>query len=303
MKRFLPTIILVVVCIAGFWYASSQNFFKKEEEATTKPLVTVKKEDITAFSLKTGTDTVELQLKDNVWSMSKPSALPLSTMDVDGWTSSFVSLTQDGEVDANPSDLAGFGLANPASEYTVTLKNGSTQTVQVGNPLPIAGYSYVKLKDAPNVYKLSDTTLQGLQKQAIDFMKKMPIEFTYSDVQSLVMTWNGASKTLTKSDTTKTASESTWKFGEKELQGTDATAVLDKALLLSTDQLAKPASQVTAGAPELKVDVKQSKEGKETTESYTGKVDGDNVWIVKQGDTWAYAVAKTTVQEMFDALQ
>lgn len=303
MKRFIPTIILVIICIGAFWYASSQSFFKKEEVQTTKPLVTVKKEDITAVKLKNGTDLTEIQRKDGQWTMTQPSALPLSAFDTDSWTSAFVSLTQDGEVDANPADLSGFGLQTPTQEYEVALKDGSAKTVQIGAPLPIAGYYYAKLKDAPTVYKISETSVQSLAKKPIDFMQKMPIAVSYSDVQSVSLKWSGASKTLTKSDATKTASESAWKFGDKELTGSDATAVLDKILLLSTDQMAKPSSALKLDNPELKVELKLKKDGKDSMETYTGKVDGETVWIVKQGDTWAYAIPKTSIQEMFDALK
>lgn len=303
MKRFVPTIILVIVCIGAFWYASSQSFFKKAEESTAKPLVTVKKEDITAVKLKTGADNIEMELKDGKWTMSKPQAIPLSSFETDTWASSFVTLTQEGEVDANPTDLSGFGLQTPAQEYEVTLKGGSVKTVQVGAPLPIAGYYYVKLKDAPNVYKVSETAIQGLAKTPMDFMEKMPIAVTYSDVLSVSLTWNGASKSLTKSDPAKTASESAWKFGDKELTGSEATSFLDQILLLSTDQLAKPSSSIKLDSPELKLELKQKKDGKDSTDAYTGKVDGETVWIVKQGDTWAYGVPKASVQDLYDALK
>ncbi|WP_127580258.1 DUF4340 domain-containing protein [Paenibacillus koleovorans] len=302
MKRFLPTIILVVLCIAGFIYASSQNFFKEEEEQTAKALLAIKEEDVTSYRIKTAADEVELQRKDAGWTMTKPSAMPLAPFEADGWLNGFISVTQEGVVDASPADLGKFGLASPTEEYEVTLKNGSKTTLQIGSPLPIYGYYYAKLKETAPVYKLPETSVRILQKTPLDFIQKMPINIGYNDLTGATVTWNGASKSLAKSDPAKTASESAWKLDGKEVTGTDATDYLDQILLFSTEELLKAASSLKLDAPELKLELKVKKDGKDSTETYTGKVDGESVWIVKQGDAWAYSIPKMTVEDMFDAL-
>lgn len=301
MKRFIPTIILVVVCIGAFWYASSHSFFKKEDDASQpKSLVSVKQSDITGIQIKQG--GVELQKKDDKWTITKPAAYPTNAYSGDSWAGAFAALTHDGEIEANPSDLAKYGLADPAQEFGVTLANGETKVVQVGSPLPIAGHYYVKLKDASHVYKVSEQQITSLQKDVQEFVDKSPFQMTYNEVSGVKMDWKGASKTLTKTDPSKSSTESAWKLGDQEMKGSDVEPILDKMLLMSSDQMVKAVSELKMEAPEMKLELKSTKDGKDTTVTYVGKIDGDRIWIAKQGDAWAYTVPVDTIQELFDKI-
>src|SRR5690606_24954548 len=153
------------------------------------------------------------------------------------------------------------------------------------------------------VYKVSESWLQGSDLDTIDFMQKLPVVAGFNDVVSVTVNWNGAAKTVVKSDPTKTVGDSIWKFGDKDLEGSAASTFLDKVILMSTNELVKPSSDVKQDNPELKLELKLNKDGAESTNSYLGKVEGETVWIMKTGDAWAYAIPKTKVQEMFDSLK
>lgn len=300
MKRFIPTIVLVVVLIGAFWYASSQSFFKKEEEEPlSKPLVTMKQEDIAGFKLKE--EGLEFQKKDGKWTMVKPAAMPIETSTVDSWLASFTALKHDGEVDANPANLSAFGLSSPTKEFEVTLTDGSVKTVQIGSPLPIAGHFYTKLKDAPAVYKLAEQQITTLQKDLMSFMNKSPFKLNYLDVVGVELQWKGAKKSLVKSDKTKTFNDSAWTLDGQEVKAGDIEPAVDKLLFAVTDQLVRPASEVKLDTAEFKLEIKFSKEGKESADVYAGKLENGYVWIAKQGEAWAYAVPDSEVQVIFDA--
>lgn len=301
MKRLIPTLVLVVLCIGGFWYASSQNFFK-EKPKTAPTLVTVKKEEVASYSVKDGDTVIELQQKDGKWSMTKPSALPLDSSSVTGWIDSFNGATKDKTVDEAPKDLAQFGLDKPKQEFSVTLANGTTHKLSVGDPVAVQGFYYAMFSGSPEVFQLSESKVTALNKKPLDFMEKSPITMNYDQVSSLAVDWKGQKWTLTKTEPDKKSYEAKWKLGDKDVTGTDAGNYLDKALFMSTQQLAKPVSEVKGlEAPELKIEVKESAgAGKETTSDYVGKVDGDNVWIAKQGGEWAYSIPASTVQELAD---
>lgn len=302
MKRFIPTIILVVVCIGAFWYASSQSFFKKEDDASKpKPVVAVKQDDITGIRIKQG--GVEMQKKDGKWALTKPAAYPTNAYSGDSWTGAFVALTQDSEIDANPSDLSKYGLSSPEQEFAVTLADGSAKTLQIGSPLPIAGHHYAKLKEAPAVFRVADDQIKGLQKDVVEFVDKSPFQMTYNEVSGVQMEWKGAAKTLQKVDVAKSSNESAWKLGDKELKGTDVEPILDKMLLMSSDQMVKAVSEIKMDAPELKLTLKSSKDGKETTSTYLGKVDGEQIWIALQSGPWAFSVPAASIQELFDKIK
>lgn len=300
MKRFIPTIVLVVVLIGAFWYASSQSFFKKEEEEpVSKPLVTMKQEDIAGFKLKE--EGLEFEKKDGKWTMVKPAAMPVETSTVESWLGSFTALKHDGEVEANPSDLSVFGLNSPTKEFEVKLNDGTVKTVQIGSPLPIAGHFYTKLKDSPAIYKLADQQITTLQKDLMSFMNKSPFKLNYLDVVGVELQWKGAKKSVVKTDKTKSFNESAWTLDGQEVKAGDVEPAIDKLLFAVTDQLVRPASELKLDTAELKLEIKFSKEGKESSDIYAGKLENGLVWIVKQGDSWAYALAETDVQVIFDA--
>ncbi|MDF2724579.1 MAG: hypothetical protein K0Q59_4254 [Paenibacillus sp.] len=300
MKRFIPTIVLVVVCIGAFWYASSKNFFK-EEDTTVKPmpLMTIKKEDISGIAISQG--GVELKKgSDGKWALAKPEAYPTNAYSGDSWTGAFAGLIQDGEIDANPTDLSKFGLSSPSQEFTATMADGSTKTVQIGAALPIAGHYYGKLKDQPNVYKISEEQLKPLQKTPEDFTDKSPFQMLFNEVTNVQMDWKGANRGIQKADTTKDANQTIWRLGGQELKGPDAESILDKILLMSSEEMVQKKSDIKMDAPEMKLVIKSLHEGKEVVSSYIGKIIDADVWIADESKPWAFTIPVGTIQELFD---
>ncbi|AFC27137.1 hypothetical protein PM3016_155 [Paenibacillus mucilaginosus 3016] len=301
MKRLIPTLVLVLLCIGGFWYASSKDFFK-EKPPETPALVTVSKQDVTGYTIKNGDTVVEMAQKDGKWTMTKPSALPLNDYEPGAWVDSFTNAKKEKTVDANPSDLAQFGLAQPNQEFTVTLKDGTKHTLSVGDPVAVQGFYYAKFGSSPEVFQLAEMHVTSLAKQPLDFMEKSPVKLNYEAVRSIAVDYKGGKWTLTKAETDKKSYEANWKLGDQEVKGADASAYLDKVSFLTTDQPAKASAEVKGlDQPDLRLEVKEADaEGKETAALYTGKLDGANVWIAKQGDAWAFSVPAASVQELAD---
>ncbi|NOU95160.1 DUF4340 domain-containing protein [Paenibacillus sp. LMG 31456] len=298
MKRLIPTLLLVIICIGGFWYASSKDFFK-ESKAPAASLVKVNKDEVASFTIKVADGEIELQRKDGKWTMSKPSPLPLNDYSADGWIESFNSLSKDKTVDANAADLAQFGLDKPSQQFKVTLNNGSSHTISIGAPVAIQGFSYAILSGSPEVFRLSDSQSKPLAMTPIDFMEKSPVKLEYDQIRSMSVEWKGQKWAITKTDTDKKAYESDWKLDEKVVKGPDANEYLSRLKFLSTEQPARPASGIKMNSPELKVEVKSvDASQKEITTVYLGKVEQDNVWFMKEGTEWAYAVPADSIQEL-----
>lgn len=299
MKRLIPTLLLVALCVGGYWYASSKDLFR-ENPAEVKTLVAaVKSQDVQSVTLAMdGKETALSRTDGDKWTMSKPRALPIDADLVTGWAESFNMLTYETKVEENAADLAKYGLDKPRRSYTLGFKNGSTRTVSVGNPLAIPGYSYVNVDGGKVVYQVSDQSLGNLAKQPVDFQVKGPVKFDYDKVTSMQITWKGESWTLSKTDKDKPAAEAAWKLGAKELKGADASPIMDSLLFLSTREEAQPAA--AASGADFTAVVTETDSGKESMATYTGRIDGDNVWIAKQGDAWAYAMPLQSIQELAD---
>lgn len=298
MKRLIPTLLLVIICIGGFWYASSQDFFK-EKKPEAAPIAKVKKEEVASYSVKTGDTELEMQQKDGKWTMSKPSPLPLNDYSANGWIDSFNMISKDATIDAEGKDLAKFGLDKPQQQFSVKLSNGTVHTLSVGNAMLVQGYDYAMFSGSPEVFKLSDSQVKSLAKTPLDFMEKSPVKLDYEQVRGLTVDWKGHKWTLTKTDVDKKSYEANWKLGDQEVKGADSSKYLDKLQFLATEQLAKKAADVKLNAPELRVEVKTADTaGKEATTVYVGKLDGEQVWIAQEGGEWAYAVPSASIQEL-----
>jgi hypothetical protein len=312
MKRLLPTLLLVIVCIGGFWYASSQSFFKDKTVVNEKKLVVLKAADIQAIQLQAKNalssvspdavfDLTELTKKAANWEMIKPAAYPVNSFSVDSWNEAYAALTYEGIVEESPTSLADYGLDKPQQYFQVTLKDGTIKKLLIGNALPIEGHVYAKFADAPKVFDVSDTLLAGLKKQPLDFVNKNAVMVKYDNVKSIQMEWKGAKWLLEKAQADKTVFESTWKLDGKERKANEGTAILDKIVALSTVVLPKAAAEVKMDEPELRITITESEAGKDTVSTFTGKIDKDNVWITKQGGAWAFSVPIASVQEAFDS--
>lgn len=300
MKRFIPTILLVVICIGGFWYASSKDFFQEKKDEP-KSLITLKQEEVQSIHVKTEVQQIELARSGSGWEMKSPAAAPINTNQVGSWLDALGLVTWAKLVEDQVSNLANYGLDKPLGTYEVTLKDGSKKGLLVGAALPIEGFSYVQVEGSPAVYQVSDQSLSALSKEPVDFADASPVQFESDKVQSVKLTWKGQTWTLAKTDKDKVAAEANWKLGDKELKGAEANPLLDELIFLHSAVLPQPAAQKPTAGGELKVELGLSVDGKEVTEIYEGKLSQDQVWLTKQGGQWAYLLTAADIQKLADA--
>ncbi|CAH1215573.1 hypothetical protein PAECIP111891_04259 [Paenibacillus allorhizoplanae] len=300
MKRFIPTILLVVICIGGFWYASSKDFFQEKKDEP-KSLLILKQEDVKAVTVKTEEEQIELSRTTTGWDMQKPAAAPINSNQVDSWLDMLGLVTSTKLVEDQATNLAEYGLDKPVGTYEVTLKDGSKQGLLVGTALPIEGFSYVQVEGSSAVYQVSDQSLTSLNKTPVDFADTSPIHQENDKVQSVKLTWKGQSWTLSKTDKDKVAADASWKLGDKEMKGTEASPLLDQLIFLHTGELPQAAAGTPTTGGELKLEIAMTVDGKDVTDVYEGKLSGEQVWLAKQGGQWAYSLAAEDIQKLADA--
>ncbi|MNI15202.1 hypothetical protein D3C73_684940 [compost metagenome] len=301
MKKFIPTLLLVALCIGSFWYASSQDFFREKVEGP-KVLVTVNPADVRAISVQTLDNQVELKVSDQVWTMTKPSAMPINTYMVGNWVDALSLLTAEKVIEENVANLANYGLDQPMQVFKVTLQDGSTKAIEVGAALPIEGYYYAKVEGSATVYQVGEQALASLNKAPLEFMDSTPVKLDQDQVKSMKLTWKGQSWSLVKSNADKPAIEAGWKLGEKELQGSEASQLIGKLVFLSTSDPVKKAAEINLDASELAVEFVLAEDGTDSTRMYRGKLLEEQVWLSQQGEEWAYALPFADIQSLADQL-
>ncbi|NQX61867.1 DUF4340 domain-containing protein [Paenibacillus qinlingensis] len=300
MKRFIPTILLVVICIGGFWYASSKDFFQEKKDEP-KSLLTLKQEEVQAVSISSEGGLTALNRTTNGWDMQKPQAAPTNANGVDAWLDALGLVTSTKLVEDQASNLVEYGLDKPVGTYEVTMKDGSKKGLLVGTALPIEGFSYVQVEGSSAVYQVSDQSLTSLNKTPVDFADTSPIHQENDKVQSVKLTWKGQTWTLSKTDKDKVAADAAWKLGDKEMKGTDASPLLDQLIFLHTGELPQAAAGTPTTGGEFKLEIAMTVDGKDVTDVYEGKLSGEQVWLAKQGGQWAYSLAAEDIQKLADA--
>ena len=308
MKKFIPTLVLVIVCIGAFWYAGSQHFF--QAKTPEKNLIKVKKDDITTFTVHSAKSKQDLVFakSSGKWAMTAPDGIPLDATSVDAWLNTISSLTYENIVEQKAQDLAGFGLASPAQQYRIKLADGTDKVLLVGDEMPVSGFHYVKLQGSSAVYKMADASIDQLNQDELYFLNKDATSFSYPQFISLDFSWQGQAWKLQKADAKKSIYDTDFKLGDKTLPNTDGSNLVDKFLFLQTDQMVKPADQVSVDQPDFTVqltlqDTSQGSGGNPQTLQYTAKLDKDTVWIKGQNAKWAYGVPLKSVQDIVRAFQ
>ncbi|MGZ9583460.1 DUF4340 domain-containing protein [Paenibacillus marinisediminis] len=335
MKKWMPTLVAVVLCVGGFWYAASQDFFR-EQSAEDVPLLKVEADQITSFTLKQAKEEVKLVKDNENWKMELPQAYPINQYGVDNWINNFVELSLQSLVEEQAADLEKYGLSSPSASYEVTLKDGKTIQLDIGDAAPIAGEVYARLGGSEagggNVYALDEYEVASLNKDVLNFTANEPFEFVSDQVTDFEWSMNeksysavklkageeqaksadqtGQSEQAESSDQSKGTEQSDslkWKINKKELEATDVLAWLNDLRFQSATELPRLASEVVKGKEVMSLSITMDKlDGSSMSDiqskQYKGYLVEDNVWIVPEGSEWAIAIPKEKLDDLQHSL-
>ncbi len=244
MRKWIPTVLLLVVLGAGIIYAKSQNFFREQAPAA-RQLVQLTQGDITSFAI-TGKDgkSVELDQHDGKWSMSKPRSYPLNQYTLDNWLAAIQNVKLGDVVESSPKDVAKYGISATHDQVEIKTKNGDVRTFAFGDTLPSGDAVYV-LSDQKEIASVPIDTLSGLLLGVDDFTDTTP--FDWDDTKLSGIEWEGqnASWMLRSSGNSGTgdSASASWTLNGKSVAGDTATSLSQQIKNLASNQLcAKPPS-------------------------------------------------------------
>src|SRR5438067_12786289 len=125
--------------------------------------------DVTAVELKRREDTVRLTREGDGWELKSPVLARGDRARVDETLTTVLTAKADREIDPKPAALGDFGLDKPAAEVTLTLKDGKTVGLALGNKSPTGVWVYGREAGKPAVVALPDSVLREATKPATDF--------------------------------------------------------------------------------------------------------------------------------------
>lgn len=177
-KGLLIATAVLAVLAAAVWWSNRQK--KDEPESPAQPkLLSLKQDEITKIEiLRRGGETTRIEKgSDGAWRITAPEPLAADRSAIDSLVSSAAVLNADKVVEEKPQDLAVFGLKEPQARVVITLKDGKTRTVLLGDDAPVGGGGYAQADGDPRVYLLTSWVKGGLDKLAVDLRDKRILTF------------------------------------------------------------------------------------------------------------------------------
>lgn len=251
----------VLAVLAGLlWWSNRQQGKEGPTKDSSPKLLELKQDEITRIEiLRPGSETTRVEKgADGVWRITAPEPLPADKDAISSLVSSAATLNADKVVEEKPEDLSVFGLKEPHARVVITLKDGKSRTVLLGDDAPVGGGGFAQVDGDPKVYLLTSWVKGGLDKLAVDLRDKRILTYDRDRIVRVEVARKGESFEFSKN------AQGKWVISRPRFYRADSWNVDDfiRRLqdlkldpLLTSDQKADLAKQFRAGTPVVTVNV------------------------------------------------
>jgi len=232
--NFKTTLVLFIIMVVGIAAAIVlPKHVRPTEEAKLaqdKVFPDLKTNTATALEIKKGDLHIACEKKDDTWMLTEPLKDRADRTKVEAVLSACEFMRFKGVVKPRNGtvDLAEYGLDKPQAEVTVADRKGS-HTLLIGKAFTGIDSSgtaafgkdlYVKLKDEPTIYCVSDDILDDIDQKVNDFRYRHPFELLTHRVEKIVLNNDAGTAVIIKGD------DDTWRL-EQPADRADSTKVTD----------------------------------------------------------------------------
>jgi len=178
--------LIALLILGGVAYYVSRT----PPPSKTHQLFDIKPADIQSIKLESPSRDILLRRSsDKSWQMAKPILTRVESSAADEMASAIANLQIVGTADPNPTDLAPFGLEQPAVTVTVTTVNGTAEpSILVGKDAPVGGNSFIKLSNDPAILLVNSIFPSEVVKNADDLRSHELLTLKPADVNRIVIT-------------------------------------------------------------------------------------------------------------------
>src|SRR3989442_2259964 len=185
--------------VGGFYYVYEVRGAPGRERAETRKgrVFSAEATDVTGVELKRREDTVRLTRAGEAWELKSPVVARADRARVEETLTTVLTAKVDREIDPKPGALGDFGLDKPAAEVTLTLTDGKTLGLALGNKSPTGVWVYAREAGKPAVVALSDGALREATKPAAEFRDRTVLAFERGQVSGFDVTSQGETLAVT----------------------------------------------------------------------------------------------------------
>lgn len=181
-RRLIPYVVVFLI-LAGTYLGLRWHQAQKEtQEQQAKQIFNYQEAEITALTLKRGSEEVQLTRQGAVWEMTKPVKAKTDPETVGHLVRTLAELKK--ERDLGTGEAKTFGLDETALSLSFTAK-GEQHRLVVGEPVPGGRGHYARKDDGPNVLMISTGAREALNQQALSLRDKTLWAFDPAQVKAI----------------------------------------------------------------------------------------------------------------------
>src|SRR5205809_541490 len=199
--RWQTTTALAValLLVGGFYYVYEVRWAPDRERAETRKgrVFSAEATDVTGVELKRREDTVRLTRAGEAWELKSPVVARADRARVEETLTTVLTARVDREIDPKPAAPGDFGVDKPAAEATLTVKDGKTLGLALGNKSPTGVWVSAREAGKPAVVALSDGALREATKPATEFRDRTVLAFERGQVSGFDVTSEGETLAVT----------------------------------------------------------------------------------------------------------
>lgn len=317
LRKWMPTIIMVVILLLGVAYAYSQNFFQKDQTAPVEAKwVTFTPANVQQIEMQSSLDnakttttpaSITLENKQNLWHMRTPANYPTNAYAITDWLTTLQAATVHDIVEDSPTDVAKYGIDAQQPTIILTTSTGQQDKLYIGSKLPTDGYYYARLNKGA-IIQLSQQTVTDLSATAFYFVDTTP--FGWDDQYMTALSWTGQDQTnnwtLTHQANLEDPSQDRWTFDGHSISSEQASNLTDSIKNIPTDQLPTPASKLSSKSPLFTLRVTRTEGERTVNDTYQGFQSANNpayIDVVDSSQQWAYRLPTESIKQVMKVAQ
>lgn len=176
-KQKIQLLILAVVCllcVGAYFGARYLGNVEENEETETFTATDFSVSDVIEL-IVSGDYPLNFTKDNEVWKNAQDRNASISQSMVESLLTQIHHVTSDTCIE-NPEDLGQYGLDEPSMTITVTLKNGSSIILNIGDANGMTGDYYLQVEGNTSVYTLSPSVVSAFEKTPEDFIEETETE-------------------------------------------------------------------------------------------------------------------------------
>jgi hypothetical protein len=182
------SVVLAALAI-GLYVSNKQKAAEAAKPASTDTnpkILALNDADIRQIELKKkGADATVLSRQNGKWQLTAPQTYGADQDTANQLASAAANVSSDSVVEQKAADLANYGLDAPALEVDLTMKDGKSKELLIGQDVPAIGGAYAMLQGDPRVFTVGSFVKTSLDKSVNDLRDKRLLTFDQDKVSRL----------------------------------------------------------------------------------------------------------------------